>query len=606
MGSQAQSTVTTDFLIAGSGPAGASLACFLSRPPFNLKGIMISAQPFTSQQPRAHITNPAALECLRDIGLDFVCLSQATAGDNMLHTRWCHSMTGEEYARIPSWGNDPHRKGDYEAATPCKHVDLPQTEFEPIICRRAAEEGWQLRFSTTFVTFTKDASTNPATIISTVRDEVTNATFHIRSKYLFGADGARSQVIRTLEIPLIKKPGQGLALNVLVQVDLSKSMSSRTGNLHWVFQPEKPYPDFAWSGLIRMVKPWNEWMFIIFPVPDKPYTDPPMSAWEDRVRDFIGDDTIPFKILRVDRWNINEIVAERYSSPDNLVHCLGDAVHRHPPFNGLGSNTCVQDAFNLAWKVAYVGAGVAGPALLSTFSTERQPVGVGVITRANQGIRDHTPVWDAMGVALPTVAERMAAFDELKAPTPAGKARRERLRHAIKGTAHEFHGLGVEMNQRYESAAVVTADEGREGRAPPAWPDDPILYHRVSSFPGHRLPHAWINTRSPGKELSTIDLAGHGCFCVLTGLGGQAWKDAAATVSGKLGLDRAGFGIRGYSIGWCQDYEDVYGDWEGRREVEEDGVLVVRPDRFVAWRCMGMVGDPARRLEQVMREVLCL
>ena len=162
MGSTGEISVTTDFLIAGAGPAGASLACFLSRDPYNLTGIMISNQPTTSQQPRAHITNPAALECLRDIGLDEECCARATTGENMLHTRWCHSMTGEEYARIPSWGNDPDRKGDYEGATPCSHVDLPQTEFEPIICRRAAEEGWQVRFSTTFLTFYKDSSTEPS------------------------------------------------------------------------------------------------------------------------------------------------------------------------------------------------------------------------------------------------------------------------------------------------------------------------------------------------------------------------------------------------------------------------------------------------------------
>ena len=273
MGSTNEATVTTDFLIAGAGPAGASLACFLSRDPYKLSGIMISNQPTTSQQPRAHITNPAALECLRDIGLDEECCARATTGENMLHTRWCHSMTGEEYARIPSWGNDPDRKGDYEAATPCSHVDLPQTEFEPIICRRAAEEGWQVRFSTTFLTFYKDASTDPPTVVSTVRDEVTKQEFTIRSRYLFGADGARSQVIRTLGTEMIKKPGQGLALNVLVEVDLSQSMSSRTGNLHWVFQPEKEYPDYAWSGLIRMVKPWNGMLLLC--VPNMSFSDAP-------------------------------------------------------------------------------------------------------------------------------------------------------------------------------------------------------------------------------------------------------------------------------------------------------------------------------------------
>ena len=70
-------------------------------------------------------------------------------------------------------------------------------------------------------------------------------TYQIQSRFLFGCDGARSQVIRELGIPLIKKPGQGLALNVLLKVDMSHLVSNRTGNLHWVFQPEKEHP--AWG-----------------------------------------------------------------------------------------------------------------------------------------------------------------------------------------------------------------------------------------------------------------------------------------------------------------------------------------------------------------------
>lgn len=89
---------------------------------------------------------------------------------------------------------------------------------------------------------------------------------------------------------------------------------------------------------------------------------------------------------------------------------MGDAVHRHPPFNGLGSNTCIQDAFNLAWKVSYVMSGKAGRELLDTYSIERQPVGVGIITRANQGLRDHTPWMTAIGMMEPDVEKRKAVL----------------------------------------------------------------------------------------------------------------------------------------------------------------------------------------------------
>lgn len=90
-----------------------------------LKGIMLAATPSTADTPRAHITNMAALECLRDIGLEEECIKVAVKGDSMQHTRWCRSMAGEEFARIYSWGNDPARAGDYDAASPCSHVRTP-------------------------------------------------------------------------------------------------------------------------------------------------------------------------------------------------------------------------------------------------------------------------------------------------------------------------------------------------------------------------------------------------------------------------------------------------------------------------------------------------
>ena len=582
--------IETDLLIVGTGPAGASLACFLSQ--HGLKGIMLSAAPGTSDTPRAHITNMAAMECLRDIGLEEECVAAATQGDCMQHTRWCHDMTGVEWARIYSWGNDPKRHGDYAAASPCNHVDLPQTAFEPIVVRRAHLGGWTNRFHTSFLSLEREGS---GMIVSTVRDDLIGHEYTIRSKYLFGCDGARSQIIRELKVPLIKKPGQGLAINALVRVDLTPYVEHRNGNLHWIFQPEKDHPAYGWSCLTRMVKPWTEWMFIIFPDPAKNIDIEKITneQWLRRVRDFVGNDDIPAEIINVSKWYINEIIAEYYA--DGNVFCLGDAVHRHPPFNGLGSNTCVQDAYNLAWKIAYVTKGLASPLLLDSYNAERQPVGLGVITRANQGIRDHIPVWKALGVMEPTVDARMKQFDELKQATPAGAARRKALKVAVEGTAHEFHGLGVEMNQRYESKAIYAFDE----KPRPPLPEDPILEHEVTTYPGSRLPHAWLNTRNPGKLLSTQDLAGHGVFCLFTGIGGEKWKSAAAAAVKEFGVE-----IRTYSIGWMQDYEDAYSDWERRNEIEEDGCVLVRPDRFVAWRSKGMTEDCEEKLLKVMKHVL--
>ncbi|KAI9714324.1 MAG: hypothetical protein M1820_000285 [Bogoriella megaspora] len=582
----------TDFLIVGAGPAGASLACFLAS--HGLHGIIIANTSGCADTPRAHITNPAGLECLRDIGLDEECIHQSTKGDCMRHTRWSYSMTGHEYARIHAWGNDPKRHGDYDAASPFSHVDLPQTQLEPILVRYATLNGWVCRWNTRFL---KVKTLPDETLESRLHDDIVGSEYTIRSKYLFGCDGGRSQVAREIELPMIKQPGQGLAINVLARVDLTDHIKTRPGNLHWVLQPDIDLPDFGWAGIVRMIKPWTEWMFIFLPAPGSDFKLDPAPTADDyhkRLQQIVGDPSIPIEILDVSSWSINETVAEYYSS--GHIICLGDSCHRHPPFNGLGSNTCVQDAFNLAWKVAYVEKGLASPSLLSTYSTERQPVGHSVVTRANNGLRTHIPVWSALGMLASTPSERTSLFNELSAATPAGAQRRQALRAAVENTASEFHGIGIEMNQRYsDSTAIDTTDE-KDSR--PLLPDDPVLHYQISTYPGARLPHAWLNTRSPGKQFSTIDLAGHGAFCLLTGVGGQGWKEAARVVG-----ERIGVGIRAYAIGWCQDFEDVYFDWERRREVGEDGCVLVRPDRFVAWRAAGMVGDCVGKLERVMENI---
>lgn len=124
--------------------------------------------------------------------------------------------------------------------------------------------------------------------------------------------------MRELGIPLIKKPGQGLALNVLVKVDLSHLIANRIGNLHWVFRPEETTtPPWAWAAIVRMVRPWNEWMFIFLPAPGADLTADAMDATHDeyltRVKEVIGDDSVRPEVLHVGKWWINETVAEYYS-----------------------------------------------------------------------------------------------------------------------------------------------------------------------------------------------------------------------------------------------------------------------------------------------------
>ncbi|KAK4216530.1 FAD binding domain-containing protein [Rhypophila decipiens] len=602
----------TGFLVIGAGPAGASLACFLAS--HGLKGIVISVSLGTADTPRAHITNAAALECLRDIGLEEEAMRLGHDGEDLKHVRYCHSMAGDEFGRVYAFGNGPDFTQGYQLASPCKHIDLPQNLLEPMLIRYSTTHGFAVRYQTKLIEFVEETGGDSGykTVTATVQDTVFGHEYQIRTKYLFGADGARSNVVKQLGIPLHSalNMDDSVMINVLVRADLTHLMRNRKGDLHLIFQPEhdEKNPDLKAMAILRMIKPWHEWMFLLVAKPgfDPRASNMPNEYFLPIVKQLIGDDT-PADILHVAYWSINETVAEYYSNASHNVFILGDAAHRHSPGAGLGSNTCIQDAYNLAWKIAYVERGLASTALLDTYSAERQPVGRAVVKRANDAFRNGHPLFDLLGVVLTPDKANPEAVSQLASSTPSGAERRKRLREALRNVRGEFNGLGAEMGQLYaNSMGIYTADETAPFALTGQAAEDPILYHQASTYPGRRLPHVWLNKAVPERPpISTIDLAGHGAFTLLTGHGGGAWKQAAQAVGKELGIE-----IRAYSIGFRLDWEDVYFDWADVCGVEESGVVLVRPDRFVAWRAKTVVDGGQTgcegKLKEVMRSILGL
>src|SRR5260221_12877809 len=109
----------------------------------------------------------------------------------------------------------------------------------------------------------------------------------------------------------------------------------------------------------------------------------------------MGDHEVQFKIKKITRWEVIHVVAKKYRI--GRVFLAGDAAHRHSPANGLGSNTSVQDSYNLAWKLALVLSGEADERLLDSYNDERQPVGRKVIDRAMKSHRGIEPWSEAAG-----------------------------------------------------------------------------------------------------------------------------------------------------------------------------------------------------------------
>jgi hypothetical protein len=257
----------------------------------------------------------------------------------------------------------------------------------------------------------------------------------------------------------------------------------------------------------------------------------------------------------------------------------------------------MSDAFNLAWKLAYVVQGLAGPRLLDSLTIERKPVGDAIVRRANTGMEAHRTLWSILGLTPETRQEAMRIL-ELK--DDKGKAARQHLNDALDATDAELQALGIQMNQIYTGSPATTVAEGDTA---PSNKDINILKQvAVSTYPGYHLPHVWLAKDGRSPRISTLDLAGHGRFALFTGLGGECWLDAGKALSGQNGLPE----IAAYSVGFHCDVLDCYRDWQRVRGVEEEGVVLVRPDHFVAWRYSTSSSDALSLLKDVLTSVLCL
>ncbi len=575
--STARSVVETDVLVVGSGPAGASAALFLAT--YGTRTLLVTKYSRLSDTPRAHITNQRTMETLRDMGIEDRLMREATPWEWMGNTTFCTSLAGEELGRIPSWGTDTVRHADYELQSPCTMLDAPQTITEPVMVKAAQERGAKIRFDTEYLSHVQDENG----VTTTVRDRLTGIEYDIRSKYLVGADGARSKVAEDLGLPFEGPGAVAGSLSIIFEADLSRFVAHRPSVLYWMLQPGAEREGVG-LGVLRMIKPWHEWMLMWgYEVAAGPPTFSDEFIRELAVK-LVGTEDFEMHVTSASPWTVNHHYATTIAK--GRVFCAGDAVHRHPPTNGLGSNTSIQDSYNLAWKLAHVVAGTAGPELLATYDTERGPIARQIVERANQSIADTGRILSALDLTDTTDVEKLDQQLALrKAPGPEGEKIRGALREAIAFKAYEFDAHGVEHNQRYVSTAVVP-----DGTPMPEYRRDPELYAQPTTWPGAKLPHTWVTEN--GRRVSTLDLGGHGTFSLVTGIGGRPWLDAAAALAETTGVT-----ITPISIGPGERYEDPYGTWAGLREIEDGGALLVRPDLYIAARHLGSPESPERANE---------
>jgi 2,4-dichlorophenol 6-monooxygenase len=217
------------------------------------------------------------------------------------------------------------------------------------------------------------------------------------------------------------------------------------------------------------------------------------------------------------------------------------------------------------------------------------------VDHAIQTLHNMPPVPRALGFRRGQPSEEgWASLEELFSDAPGAAERRAALAEAVKLQDYRSNALGVQLGQRYTSCAVVD-----DGTPFPELMHDPVLCYEPTTHPGGYLPHAWVE--HDGRQVSTLDLAGHGRFSLVVGIGGEAWATAAEKTGQELGIE-----LPVHFVGYRCEYDDVLGEWTARREISDRGALLVRPDRHIAWRCADRPDDPAQALPSALRHVLAL
>ncbi|WNE99605.1 FAD-dependent monooxygenase [Streptomyces luomodiensis] len=530
-------------LIAGGSLVGLSASLFLGR--LGIGHLLVEKHPRTSHHPRGRGNNIRTMELFRTAGVEPAIREAASVlADNhgILQTP---SLTGTE-------GNWLFRELDPDGRaariSPSGWCLCSQNDLEPVLLGATRGLGGEVRFSTELISFEQDADGVTAVLL----DRRSERRSTVRADYLIAADGPRSPVRRALGIG---QSGRGELFHNVSITFRAKRLADAVGDRHFIAcyltNPEA-------DGALLPVDNQEQW---VFHAPWHPEHGEPLEAFTDErcaqhIRTAVGMPDLEVEVTGKAPWHAAERVADQYS--DGRVFLAGDSAHEMSPTGAFGSNTGIQDAHNLAWKIAAVLGGWAGPGLLETYGTERRPVAQATSARAAARSAEHS-------------------HPGYSAPATEGP---------------QSNVMAVAMGYRYVRGAVVGTD--------PTAPCVPERF-RVSAEPGNRAPHMWVHRC--GVRLSTLDLYERTCV-LLTGPGGASWYEA-----GHRAADALGVPLDCYRVGEGPDHElapEPGADWAELHGTAPDGAVLVRPDGFVAWRAERSVPDPEAALTRTLREVLNL
>jgi 2,4-dichlorophenol 6-monooxygenase len=578
-------------LIVGGGGAGLTSSMLLAR--LGVEHLLVSVRPQTSDLPKAHVLNQRAMEVLDDAGVAGAIAERSTPPEQMAATAFYAGFAGpapdygRRLARLECWGAGG-ADDSWRAASPWRQLNLPQIRLEPLLKARAEElSPGRIRFGHELTGLEQDGDG----VRAAVRDNASGRHYEVRCRYLLGADGGR----RVASLTGVGYEGLGVVTQTAtlhVSADFSPWARDPDVLIRWIYSPQ--------AGVLVVMVPmgperWGpqseEWVIHLnYPVGDpRAQSDTQVEA---DARQALGVPDLPVKIHKITRWSVEAVLASAFRA--DRVFLVGDAAHRHPPTGGLGLTSAIHDAQNLCWKLALVLAGQASPALLDTYQAERRPVDERNAQRSLENAVNHFAIGAALGLSHEnTPGQNMAQLRRMWSGRPEDAGHRSGVLRAMRAQSMEFSELNVEYGYCYQSAAVVP-----DGSAAPE-PADDIRVYQPSTRPGAPLPHAWIDDED-GNRRPVKDLVTPGRFLLIAGEDGHAWCQAARQLAAETGLPLDALRI-GHLDG---DYYDPRCAWQRHRQIASDGAVLVRPDRFIAWRCPAGASDPRAVLAAALSQIL--
>ncbi|RPF31462.1 putative polyketide hydroxylase [Streptomyces sp. TLI_185] len=542
-----QHTHRVPVLIVGGSLVGLSTSLFLGR--LGVRHLLVERHTGTSIHPRGRGNNIRTMELFRVAGVEpAIHEAAAILADNhgILQTPTLVGDAGEWLFREIDPG------GGLARFSPGAWCLCSQNDLEPVLLEQAAALGGDLRFATELMSFESD----PTGVTAVVKSRETGEHSTVRADYLVAADGPRSPVREQLGIG---HSGPGDLFHNVSVTFRSRRLADVVGDRRFIVCY---LTDPAADGALLPVDNRENW---VFHAPWHPEHGETLEEFTDQrciehIRRAVGVPDLDVEITGRAPWHAAQRVARGYRS--GRVFLAGDSAHEMSPTGAFGSNTGIQDAHNLAWKLAAVLGGWAGEGLLDSYDAERRPVAEATSARAADRSAEHshpgfTPPPDA-GAGGP--------------------------RRGI---------LNVALGYRYRQGAVVGTDP-----AAAVVPENLEL----TGEPGSRAPHLWV--RHGAERISTLDLYERSLVLLSDARDPSGWHRAAGRLAVELSVP-----IRSYRVGSGPGAELVpegEAQWTERHGITVGGAVLVRPDGFVAWRSPGPDPDAESVLRQVLKTVLAL